>query len=118
MVNRRAIMLGHPGYFEPFLDSWTLIHTALTAYDHNAVYRILRDHLDMQVGMLRALQGGRTSGSGDIRRDAHERGQKRAVSSRRLGSSSCEGRRPGAGLRIVNAACKARREVQFFLTTL
>lgn len=118
MVNLRAIMLGHPGYFEPFLDSWTLIDTTLTACDHNAVYHILRDHLDMQGGMLRALQGVRTSGSGDIRRDAHERGQKRAVSSRKLGSSSCESRRSGAGLRIVNAACKARREVQFFLTTL
>lgn len=82
MVNLRAMMMDHPGYFEPFLESWTLIDTAPTVYHHKAVYRILRDHLDMQGGMLRALHGGRTSGSRDIRRDVHKRGQKRAVSSR------------------------------------
>lgn len=61
---------------------WTLIDTALTAYDHNAVYRDLRDNLDMQVGMLRALHGVRTSGCVDVTRNAHELGRKRAGSSR------------------------------------
>mgnify|MGYP000870946569 CR=1 FL=1 len=53
---------------------WTLIETALTAYDHNAVYRDLRDDLDMQVGMLRALRGVRTSGDADVSRHAPKRG--------------------------------------------
>ena len=34
---------------------WEIIDTALTAYSHNAVYRDLRDKLDMQVAMVRAL---------------------------------------------------------------
>lgn len=38
-------------------EDWTLIETALTAYDHNAVYRDLRDRLDMQVTMIRAMDG-------------------------------------------------------------
>ncbi|WP_347920105.1 hypothetical protein [Paracoccus marcusii] len=53
---------------------WTLIETALTAYDHNAVYRDLRDNLDMQVGMLRALHGVRMSGDTDVLRNARKRG--------------------------------------------
>jgi len=38
MVNLRATMMDDPSWFEPFLESWTLIETALTAYDHNEVY--------------------------------------------------------------------------------
>lgn len=53
---------------------WTLIETALTAYDHNAVYRDLRDNLDMQVGMLRALHSVRMSGDTDVLRNARKRG--------------------------------------------
>lgn len=36
-------------------EDWTLIETALTAYDHNAIYRDLRDRLDMQVAMIQAM---------------------------------------------------------------
>ena len=36
---------------------WELIDTALTAYAHMAVYRDLRDKLDMQVAMARAMDG-------------------------------------------------------------
>ncbi|WP_394227857.1 hypothetical protein [Paracoccus marcusii] len=53
---------------------WTLIETALTAYDHNAIYRDLRDNLDMQVAMLRALHGVQTSGAANVRRNASKRG--------------------------------------------
>lgn len=43
---------------------WTLIETALTAYDHNAIYRDLRDRLDIQVAMIRAMDGAtRNAGS-------------------------------------------------------
>ena len=49
-------------------EDWTLIETALTAYDHNAVYRDLRDRLDMQVAMIRAMDGAtRNAGSGQVR---------------------------------------------------
>ncbi len=40
---------------------WELIDTALTAYSHNAVYRDLRDKLDMQVALVRALNGATRS---------------------------------------------------------
>ena len=49
-------------------EDWTLIETALTAYDHNAVYRDLRDRLDVQVAMIRAMDGAtRNAGSGQVR---------------------------------------------------
>lgn len=49
-------------------EDWTLIETALTAYDHNAIYRDLRDRLDMQVAMIRAIDGAtRNACSGQVR---------------------------------------------------
>lgn len=49
-------------------EDWTLIETALTAYDHNAIYRDLRDRLDIQVAMIRAMYGAtRNACSGQVR---------------------------------------------------
>ena len=49
---------------------WEIIDTALTAYSHNAVYRDLRDKLDMQVAMVRALDGATRSAKVAGHRDA------------------------------------------------
>lgn len=44
-----------------FLEDWVLIDNALTAYAHNAAYRDLREKLDMQVAIARALSGASQS---------------------------------------------------------
>lgn len=51
---------------------WEIIDTALTAYSHNAVYRDLRDKLDMQVAMVRALDGATRSAKVAGQRDARD----------------------------------------------
>ena len=51
---------------------WEIIDTALTAYSHNAVYRDLRDKLDMQVAMVRALDGATRSAKVAGHRDARD----------------------------------------------
>lgn len=51
---------------------WELIDTALTAYVHMAVYRDLRDKLDMQVAMARAMDGaGRQAEHASARSVSH-----------------------------------------------
>ena len=60
---------------------WELIDTALTAYAHMAVYRDLRDKLDMQVAMARAMDGaGRQAKHAGARSISH--------GNRRLGGQS------------------------------
>ncbi|WP_405403282.1 hypothetical protein [Paracoccus sp. Ld10] len=52
-------------------EDWALIDTALTAYSHNSVYRTLREKLDMQVAMVRAMDGAsRSAQAGTSRHDA------------------------------------------------
>jgi len=43
------------------LEDWVLIDNALTAYAHNAAYRDVREKLDMQVAIARALSGASQS---------------------------------------------------------
>lgn len=63
-------------------QDWALFESALTAYDHNAVYRDLRDRLDMQVAMIRAMdRATRNAGTGHVR-DASGTGRSAARQSR------------------------------------
>lgn len=57
-------------------EDWELIDSALTAYAHNATYRDLRDKLDMQVALVRAMDGAtRDANAGGKRQDPATRGR-------------------------------------------
>lgn len=56
------------------LENWVLIDNSLTAYAHNAAYRDLREKLDMQMAIARALSGASQSAKiSDARRAGVEK---------------------------------------------